>query len=72
MPTPELYYPAYVWIVFGWYEEGWWLQDIANDNNTLNCTDEVLEDFLKRTLIIGRLPRADDESAATDVNLVGC
>lgn len=67
----NLVYPHYAWIIYAWYPEGWWREDMANE--TLEgCPDEVLEDFLiqSRAQMIHILPEPDDIDSITDAGIV--
>lgn len=54
-------YPHYGWIIYAWYPERWWKEDIAEDH-IHECTDEMLEDFLWKSqdLMIHLFPKPND------------
>ena len=54
-------HPHYSWIVFGWYPHRWWTEEVAGEHID-ECTDEELEDFLRRSrsLVIHLIPEPDD------------
>ena len=59
----DLTYPRYTWIIYSWYAENWWTQDVAGNN--VSCSDDELTNFLEkaRPILIQQLPVADDENA---------
>lgn len=62
----EFRYEQYVWITLGWYGEEWW----TLSNDSVNCTDQDVEQFLPNTIALFHANTADNESAPTDVLLV--
>ena len=65
-PNAEHHYPGYIWITLGWYQDDWWRGGVASDDS-IRCTSEDLEPFIRRTLSI----QIDNSSASqTDVGLV--
>ena len=67
----KLHYPHYAWIIFDWYPERWWTEEVANETID-GCSDKVLEAFLiqSRALLIHIGPEADDNDEATDAGIV--
>ena len=67
----DLVYPHYGWIMFGWYPENWWKEEVAGEHID-ECTDDQLEEFLRkaRPLIIHFIPEPDDHDLTTDANIV--
>ena len=65
-----LVYPHFGWIIFGWYADRWWTEEVAQE--TIDCTDDELELFLgqARPLLIQLLPEPDDYNLTTDAGLV--
>ena len=61
-------YPRYAWIVFDWYPQKWWTQEVTN--NKVNCTDEELERFMERVLSLREDPEPDFSGKATDAGIV--
>ena len=57
-------YPKYTWIINDWYTAYWWTA--AEDNSIVNCTDDELEDFLDKVLILHSLPAAVDYFGPTN------
>ena len=59
-------YPHYGWIMFTWYPERWWTEEVAGENID-ECSDEELEDFLIRAkpLLINLVPEPDDYDEKT-------
>ena len=64
----NLTYPGYTWIVFDWYPQEWWTEEVAN--NKVNCTDDQLEGFLERVLSLREDPALDLEAGPTDTGIV--
>lgn len=64
--SPEFKYERYVWITLGWYGEEWW----TLTNNTANCTNQDVEQFLPNTIAVLQANMARNDSATTDVQLV--
>ena len=67
-------YPHYGWILYSWYPDNWWTEEIAGEHID-ECTDEELADFLERArpLIINLVPEPDGldiETAAGIVSMV--
>ena len=67
----KLEYPHYAWIIYAWYPERWWLEEIAGEHIT-ECSDKELEDFLlkSRALEIHLFPEADDFDKPTVTGFV--
>ncbi len=69
MASEELRYEKYVWITLGWYGDEWWrVERLTND--TLDCTDQDVEQFLPNTLAVIQANTAINESSPTNVVLV--
>ena len=66
----RLFGPRYVWITHGWYPDRWWTQEVTN--NTVNCTESQLEEFLVqgRVIALTHLTTPDDRNAMTDQGTV--
>ena len=47
----ERFYPGYVWITPGWYQQGWWKADEVY-LRSLNCTTSDIEQQLNRSLVL--------------------
>ena len=47
----ERFYPGYVWITPGWYQQGWWKAD-EDYLRSLNCTTSDIEQQLNRSLVL--------------------
>ena len=47
----ERFYPGYVWITPGWYQQGWWKADEVY-LRSLNCTISDIEQQLNRSLVL--------------------
>ena len=64
-------YPHYGWIIYSFYPERWWREEVAKEHLD-ECTDEELEDFLhdSRALIIHVLPEPDKTDIDTAAGLV--
>ena len=64
-------YPHYGWILYGWYPERWWTEEVAGEHID-ECTDRELEVFLRnsRSLIIHLQPEPDDFHQITDAGIV--
>lgn len=62
-------YPRYVWLLYAWYAERWWTEEI--NPQTANCTDNQLAGFLERGIAMQIYPIAFDGNATTDTGLVG-
>jgi hypothetical protein len=62
-------YPDYGWILYGWYPDRWWTEEVAQSPS--ECTDQELENFLRksRALVIQLLPEPDDYNQATDADI---
>ena len=63
-------YPHYAWIIYSWYEERWWTEEIAKEH--VDCTDEDMQLFLVRArpLLIQILPEPDDFDLPADPGMV--
>ena len=63
-------YPHYAWIIYGWYEERWWTEEIAQEH--IDCTDEDIRSFLVRArpLLIQIAPEPDDFDLPADPGMV--
>ena len=57
----NLVYPHYAWIIYAWYPERWWLEEIAGEHID-ECSDEELQNFMlkSRAIEIHIFPEADD------------
>ena len=55
-------YPAYAWILYGWYSENWW--QLVSD---VNCTEEEIAAVLQRALIIQPYPKIENMSSVAMV-----
>ena len=64
-------YPHYGWIMFGWYPDRWWTEEVASEHID-HCTDEELEAFLRnsRSLVIHLFPEPDNYDLKTDAGIV--
>ena len=64
-------YPHYAWIIFGWYPDKWWTEEVAGEPLE-GCTDEDIEDFLQksRVLLIHLLPEPDNFDLPTVAGFV--
>ncbi len=62
----EFRYDQYAWITLGWYGEEWW----TLTNDSANCTDQDVEQFLPNTIAVLQANMAANDSAPTDVLLV--
>ena len=67
----KLFYPHYAWLIYDWYPERWWTEEVANETIE-GCSDEMLEAFLihSRALLIHVLPEPDDIDAITAAGIV--
>ena len=63
----NLIYPKHTWLFVGWYGARWWEQN----STTSDCTVQELETFLNRTITVITEGKPDNDSAKTDVSLVG-
>ena len=63
------YVSGFVWLIHGWYKLRWWTAEVAQDSE-VDCTDDQLEQLLRRSLAILQIPTADNTTAPTDVELV--
>ena len=65
-------YPHYGWIVFGWYPDRWWTEEVAGEHID-DCTDEELETFMgkSRMLMILMTLNNDNVHQITDAGIVG-
>lgn len=66
---PSRYVAGYVWLIHGWYKQHWWTAEVAKDD-VVDCTNEELEDLVKRSIAILQIPSADNFTSPTDVQLV--
>ena len=64
-------YPHYGWILFAWYPDNWWTEDIAGEPLD-ECTDKELKEFLRqvRPLNIHSFPEPDDHDIPTVAGFV--
>lgn len=65
---PSRYVAGYVWLIHGWYKQHWWTAEVAKDD-VVDCTNEELEDLVKRSIAILQIPSADNFTSPTDVQL---
>ena len=67
----KLHYPHYAWLIYDWYPDRWWTEEVANETID-GCPDEVLEAFLiqSRALLIHILPEPDDSDKETAAGIV--
>ena len=52
-------YPAYAWILYGWYSENWW-QSVSD----VNCTEDEIAAVLQRALIIQQHSKIENSSSS--------
>ena len=64
-------YPHYGWIIFGWYPDNWWTEEIAGEHID-ECTDDEVEEFLRkaRPLIVQLIPEPDGNDIETAAGIV--
>ena len=64
-------YPHYAWIIYDWYPEKWWTEEV-DKHHLKECTDEELEEFLQqsRALSINLFPEPDDLDSPTVAGFV--
>ncbi|CAI8046144.1 Gamma-aminobutyric acid type B receptor subunit 2 [Geodia barretti] len=62
----NLVYPHYGWIMYTWYPERWWTEEVAGEHID-ECSDEEMEEFLVRAqpLLINLVPEPDDYNLQT-------
>ena len=67
----KLLYPHYAWLIYDWYPDRWWTEEVANETID-GCSDEVLEAFLiqSRALLIHIVPEPDDNDKETVAGIV--
>ena len=67
----NMVYPHYGWILYAWYPDKWWTEEIAGEPLD-ECTDKELEEFLwqARPLTIHLLPEPDDHDIPTVAGFV--
>ncbi|XP_003384356.1 PREDICTED: gamma-aminobutyric acid type B receptor subunit 2-like [Amphimedon queenslandica] len=67
---PNIKYPRYVWLVYGWYPANWWTESVSGYDPMVTCTDEQLQSLLERSLILSNYPLTyETDSTPTDVGL---
>ena len=61
-----LVYPHYGWIIYGWYPDKWWTEEVAGEHLD-ECTDQQLEEFLRmsQALFIDNIPEPDNYDLPT-------
>ena len=64
-------YPHYGWIMYTWYPERWWTEEVAGEHID-ECSDEEMEEFLVRAqpLLINLVPEPDDYNLQTVAGFV--
>ena len=62
-----LRYPKYLFLLYGWYEQNWWMKD---PGDMLNCTKEERETVLEYSLAIQVDEFITDDSAIADTGIV--
>ena len=67
----SLVYPHYAWILYSFYPDKWWTEEVAKEHLE-ECSDQELEDFLLKShaLIIHLVPEPDDWNRPTAAGLV--
>ena len=60
-------YPRYAWVMYDWYQDGWWTLAISDDDDVIDCKDHELAGFLDKALTI-QLPDVSNET--TDIGTV--
>ena len=68
----NLVYPHYAWIVYSFYPDKWWTEEVAKEHLE-ECSDQELEEFLllkSHALIIHLVPEPDDWNHPTVAGLV--
>ena len=61
-------YPNYAWILPDWYVDNWWTA--AVDGGNISCTDQELEIFLEKTLVLQRYLSPESNTVYTDTGIV--
>ena len=65
---------SYVWLLFAWYQDNWWLDKPVSQSiyNPITCTTSELEEILERAILIDHFPFVPPEnrSMTTDTGMV--
>ena len=67
----NLVYPHYAWIIYSFYPDKWWTEEVAKEHLE-ECSDLELEEFLLKShaLLIHLVPEPDDWDNLTAAGLV--
>ena len=56
-----MFYPDYVWMIFNWYLDHWWLAESSCTKRGLQA--ENLERLVRNSLVLDHYPRIEDKDA---------
>ena len=63
-------YPFYTWILYGWYDSGWWKTPHSIGTGSENCTDEQVSSVLEYSFALRVYPKPSDKDATSDMGIV--
>ena len=63
----HIFYPRYIFLLYGWYEDQWWLEQ---ENENLPCTAEQREMVLSNSLAVVQDERISDCSRTAKTGIV--
>jgi gamma-aminobutyric acid type B receptor len=62
-------YPFYTWILYGWYDSGWWKRSHSIGTGSENCTDEQIAGVLEYSFALRVYPTPSDKDATSDTGI---
>ena len=54
-----MFYPDYVWMLFNWYTDDWWLEKSSCAKNATQA--KKLERLVETSLVLDHYPRIDEK-----------
>ena len=64
------WYPLYTWILYGWYDSGWWRRAHTGGPESRNCSDEEIASVLGNSFAFHVYPKPSEKDAISDTGIV--
>ena len=60
----------YTWILYGWYDSGWWRTAHTGGPESRNCSDEEIASVLGNSFAFRVYPKPSEKDAISDTGIV--
>ena len=60
----------YTWILYGWYDSGWWRRAHTGGPESRNCSDEEIASVLGNSFAFHVYPKPSEKDAISDTGIV--